>query len=732
MEALSTLGGRVNQRLRRPRAQTRTNRRGDETRVIVVILAALLIPAVLTLRTVQVTPASSGSSYSTPQGYTWSLTLFAAPLAAIIISLLRNAKVRIPRKSFFLTLALMVPAGFLLDLVFAATFLKFPNDAATLGIKFWGLRFRPLALQRVVPVEEFLFYILGMSFSLASYLWLREVWFKKYNEGDVTESVQQGKEYRDAELFQNIRVFRISASSLVLAIGLAAAAFFYKKAGAHEHHEGFPLYFWYLLGFAFIPASLYFRVVRRFINWRAVAFSMLGMLLVSLFWEACLAIPFGWWGYEPRYMMGIFILHWIGSQFGNPGLPIEAVLVWIQVTFTMVVVFEAIRLVILRRDASKRGLLLKNVLSKRSPVFEALEERERERLYRHRYQVCARRLEKNLDGIDHQELRLTVPEDTWTETRLFYVQEDKSIVASVRYLTGSKRIRQAQAYRIFELERFSAFPMESMWFIQDLVATHGRWESLKVASLLLHSYRYARTQGGLFGFCLADVGRVPHYKRLGYRIFSRNFQSPDKGLKVPMVLVGPDTRYLQRIDSPFASLAGEFPENREAVQFFENQFGPSPDVASTGPDTPLHLALFDSLNEASPDPEWVFEPEELEALREKGCLLELGADEVLIKAGSVESELYILIEGLLVAYPAGGNGIPSNWIRPGEVLGEMAYLLGDSVRRATVKSALPSKVLMVERQTLQEWTETTPALSAKFFHRMAQVLAKRLQARQTG
>ena len=167
------------------------------------------------------------------------------------------------------------------------------------------------------------------------------------------------------------------------------------------------------------------------------------------------------------------------------------------------------------------------------------------------------------------------------------------------------------------------------------------------------------------------------------------------------------------------------------LDFFENRFCPSSNIASADLASPLHLTLFDSLNEASAGPEWVFEREELEALLEKGCLLELGPDEVLIKAGSVESDLYILMEGLLVAYPDGENAIPSNWIRPGEVLGEMAYVLGDSVRRATVKSALPSKVLMVGRQTLQEWAEISPALSAKFFHRIAKVLAKRLLARQT-
>jgi len=711
-------------------AQSRASRRRNEILVVFVILAVLLIPAILTLRSVQADVVNGSPHYSTPLGYTWSLTLFALPLGAILIALARNPMVRIPRKSFFLTLAVMLPISFLLDLAFALSFFTFPNGEATLGVKFWGLEFGPLSLRRKLPIEEFIFYILGLTVSLACYLWLREVWFGKYNQWGITESVDEGKDYRDQEILEHIHVFEVSVKPLLLAAGLALAALVYKRFGSHGYHEGYPLYFYYLLGFAFIPASFFFQTARRFINWRALSFSMLAMLLVSLFWEACLAIPFGWWGYEPKYMMGLFILQWFRSGFGSPGVPIEAVLVWIQVTFSMVVVYEIIRIVVLRRDASRRGLLLKDVLTKRSPVLEARTEKDREQVYRHRYEVYSKHLKKNIDTMDHARSRLIAPEDTWPETRLFYVQDDHNVRASARFITGSERICREEAFKIFELERFWAFPMSSMWFVQDLVASPGPWESLKIASMLLHTYRYARSNGGLFGFCLSDIERVPHYKRLGFRLFSTNFQSPVKGLNIPMVLVGPDVRYLEQIDSPFAAIAGEFQENRVAVEFCYNTFWRQEDAATATQIDRSRLALFDSLNAAAAGSEWTLENEELQDLYEKGCRLDLRPGDVLIESGSAGSALYILIEGLLVAYPNGECTIPSTWIRPGEVLGEMAYLLGDGVRTATVKAALPSKVAVIEPQTLQKWTETSPALSAKFFRRTAYALAKRLRARE--
>jgi hypothetical protein len=50
-----------------------------------------------------------------------------------------------------------------------------------------------------------------------------------------------------------------------------------------------------------------------------------------------LAIPFGWWGYRPEAMVGIHIGAW-------SGLPIEAVGVWLSVSFTTVIIYEVIKI----------------------------------------------------------------------------------------------------------------------------------------------------------------------------------------------------------------------------------------------------------------------------------------------------------------------------------------------------------------------------------------------------
>jgi len=56
-----------------------------------------------------------------------------------------------------------------------------------------------------------------------------------------------------------------------------------------------------------------------------------------MMWEATLALPYGWWNYQHKAMMGMFIGAW-------SGLPIEAVFVWLAVTYGTVILFEAVKI----------------------------------------------------------------------------------------------------------------------------------------------------------------------------------------------------------------------------------------------------------------------------------------------------------------------------------------------------------------------------------------------------
>ena len=181
------------------------------------------------------------------------------------------------------------------------------------------------ALHRAVPIEEYVFYLTGFITVPLLYLWLDEYWLAAYNVPD----------YR-GQSRKIDRLLRFHPPSVILGAALVVSAVIYKKAFSPVR-EGLPEYFIFLVVVAFVPAMSFFPTARRFINWRAFSLTLFFILLVSLLWEATLAVPYQWWDYQPKQMVGIRIGAW-------SGLPIEAVCVWISVTYATAIVFEIVKL----------------------------------------------------------------------------------------------------------------------------------------------------------------------------------------------------------------------------------------------------------------------------------------------------------------------------------------------------------------------------------------------------
>lgn len=297
-------------------------------RVVPLMIAMLGVPTALTLRSVLV-PGELiiRSANPTPHGYTWSLLLFVFPLAVMAWWFVRHPRFTFQRTAYWMTIGLLAPLGFLLDILLGHTFFAFPNRGATLGLTLPGVG-GPL------PVEEFVFYLSGFLFILLFYIWNDEFWLAAYNVPDYAGATRGTGP-----------ILSFHPRAVVAGAALLAGAIVYKKFAA-EDPAGFPGYFAFLVTVAFVPAAGLFRSTRPFINWRAFGLTSFIVVLISLLWEVTLALPYGWWAFEPRMMMGLGIGAW-------SGLPVEEVFLWFAVTFTTVVVFEALKI----WRASGRGFL---------------------------------------------------------------------------------------------------------------------------------------------------------------------------------------------------------------------------------------------------------------------------------------------------------------------------------------------------------------------------------------
>lgn len=287
--------------------------------IVVAMLAMLIFPAAIALHSVRFPSTLVATNPNpSPHGYTRSLLLFLVPIIVIAFWFLPSEGLEIPKKAFWRTISVLVPLGSLLDFICAQWFFKFPNRDSTLGIP-------APALGKPVPIEEYIFYLTGFLMILLLYIWLSEYWVAAYTVPD----------YRIAANSID-RLLQFHPLSLILGLVLISAAVVYKKVCAASS-DGWPGYFSVLVLWGLVPSVAFYRVVRRLINWRALSLTIFFVLLVSMIWEATLALPYGWWDYQHRQMVGIFIGAWCN-------LPVEAVLVWLAVSYGTVILFEAMKI----------------------------------------------------------------------------------------------------------------------------------------------------------------------------------------------------------------------------------------------------------------------------------------------------------------------------------------------------------------------------------------------------
>jgi hypothetical protein len=287
--------------------------------IVIAILAMIIIPTILTLRTITLSALNATiatNAEASPHGYTISLLLFIIPILVIAFWFFPQEGIKISKKSFGWTIAILFPLGAALDFFFARYFFTFPNPAATLGIK-------APALGSPVPIEEYIFYLTGFLCVLLLYIWLDEYWLSAYSI--QTDSAQR-KQFR--------RLLKPHPESIILAIVLVVGGIIFKKYFSNT--SGLPGYFIFLAVAALTPSSALFPSARAVINWRAFSLSTLFIILISLLWEATLAIPYGWWNFRDEQMLGIRITAW-------GFLPIEEILLWITVTYATVIVYETIK-----------------------------------------------------------------------------------------------------------------------------------------------------------------------------------------------------------------------------------------------------------------------------------------------------------------------------------------------------------------------------------------------------
>ncbi|MCU0608912.1 MAG: hypothetical protein MUF22_03985 [Chitinispirillaceae bacterium] len=259
--------------------------------------------------------------------YTVSLLFWIIPGMAILGTHLWSRALKgIPARAFLINLAVLAGVGFLLDLLFAHSFFRFPDPEKVIGITI-----------RNIPIEEFLFYIFGFWFILLLYVFNDELFLKRYNIDDRVY-------FRFARRLKRSVYFSFTKESLVLLAMMIVLIFGVKILLTRGAPFTLPGYALFLTFCTYVPYLFFWKITKYFLNMPALIFTVAITTLISIIWEVTLALPRGYWNYNPEYMVGIFIPVW-------SNLPVEAVTVWVFSSL-IILSFEYTKL-ILHRNASR-------------------------------------------------------------------------------------------------------------------------------------------------------------------------------------------------------------------------------------------------------------------------------------------------------------------------------------------------------------------------------------------
>ena len=258
--------------------------------------------------------------------YTLSLALWIVPSAVLTAFILRKRLLsREKRLALLTTIGAIAVVSFALDILYARNFFLFPNEHAILNIRL--LR---------VPIEEFVFWVSGNWFILSLYVFCDEWYLRKYNPPD--ERYVRYRKKLKRLLFAHPP--SIIAGALLLAAGCIV------KRLINPQGALVPGYFCFLVLFAYVPAALFYRVTRLFVNWRAFVFCVIVTVLVCLIWEVTLALPRGYWNYQHGAMLGVYLRAW-------NGLPLEESTVWVVCSME-ILVYEFIKICFFTRAPARR------------------------------------------------------------------------------------------------------------------------------------------------------------------------------------------------------------------------------------------------------------------------------------------------------------------------------------------------------------------------------------------
>jgi hypothetical protein len=347
-----------------------------------------------------------------------------------------------------------------------------------------------------------------------------------------------------------------------------------------------------------------------------------------------------------------------------------------------------------------------------TPVWMAVAHREREAVFRSRYDVYATEYGRRDGGPDHRTRRIHCPVDDDPASVLLYATDDAGVLTgSARISTWGPAAIDGWAREEYGLDALAPNGGIRVCDVAKLMVAPAARGTLTMLSLGVAMFEHATAQGAHAAVITGWPGLVPLYRALGFRPYPAPAVATPDGVVVPMVMPLGDGAGLRDCGSSLAPLA----------ELHAELVGPPPGslaAALVAEGAPLvlerarvrALVARSSAAASARSALGAMSSRTVEALGDSGFVLRVRAGCVLTAEGVKERELYLLLAG---AVELGDRAGRREQLGPGSPIGAEGVLGRSERRLATASSLTETELLVVRRSALRTLERRDPMGAAE-------------------
>lgn len=333
-------------------------------------------------------------------------------------------------------------------------------------------------------------------------------------------------------------------------------------------------------------------------------------------------------------------------------------------------------------------------------IHTALQEREKEEIYRFRFSVFCEELSKQppLKGQKRRQLS----DNLDNQSILLYAKDGENIVGTLRITVGTANCFPTWLSNIFSLQKVQTLlePHQKIAILTKLAIAPAYRGTTLMYQFLIELLRISYDQNIKYAFGGCNPHLILLYERLGFRRFSKNnFTDPGYGLLIPIVLILDDLEHFKTVRSPAFRFIKTQIVQESSSKKFHNMFPFTSRIINSR--LTKRDELWDYVISKLPflDKAYLFQNMDIMerfSLIQTSAIFHCNKGDGIINRGDISNELYLLLSGTLKNDTA--------LISPGQCFG--SHLFAPCLQKSQVIAVSKSEILVIPAQSFEKFKQT--------------------------